>query len=130
MEFPRKYEDLVDRPIVGVFAAVRSDGQVTNVPTWFVRDGDKLKFSVTTKRARMESVKKEPRVSFTIVDPDNPYRYLEIRGSIVEIVDGRDNKLIDLLTQRYIGQEKYPWHQPGDERVELIMEPTTFSSMG
>lgn len=64
-----------------------------------------------------------------ILDPDDPYRYLEIRG-VVDIEDDPERKLIDRLSKKYYGKEPYPNHKPGDERVIMRIRPTRVNTCG
>jgi len=64
------------------------------------------------------------------VDAANPYRYLEIRGVVAEIVDDEGNAFIDSMAQKYIDQPQYPWHQPGDHRVIVKVLPGATTQMG
>jgi hypothetical protein len=75
-------------------------------------------------------VQQEPRVALSIVDPENPYRYLEIRGTVERIDPDPDRAFINSMAKKYIGQDVYPWHVPGDERVVLVVKPEHTSQMG
>jgi PPOX class probable F420-dependent enzyme len=97
---------------------------------WFEWDGTHLSFSQTTGRQKYRNVRKDPHVALSIVDPENPYRYLEVRGVVDRIDDDPDYEFIDRQAQRYIEEEKYPWHQPGDERVVVRVRPVHTSQMG
>ena len=66
----------------------------------------------------------------SIVDPQNPYRYLEVRGRVVDIEPDPNLDFINAMAQKYLGVEKYPWHQPGDERVVIAVEPEHTTQMG
>lgn len=70
-----------------------------------------------------------PQVALSLQDPDNPYRYLEVRGRVVEITEEGADAHIDSLAKKYLGQDKYPFRQPGDVRVMYKVEPERFSSM-
>lgn len=75
-------------------------------------------------------MRRDPRVALSILDPDNPYRYLEIRGRVVEITEEGGAAHIDALAKKYMGVETYPMHQPGVSRVIYKIEPLRFSTMG
>ena len=70
------------------------------------------------------------RVALAIVDPDNPYRYLEIRGKVVDITEKGADEHINSLAKKYLGKDVYPFRQPGEKRVLYKIEPQKFSSMG
>ena len=63
-------------------------------------------------------------------DPDNPYRYLEIRGTVVRVDDDSSNQFIDSMAKKYMGVDEYPMHQPGDHRVVMVVMPTHTTKMG
>ena len=83
---PEDYESLLERPLYGHLATTRPDGRVKVNPMWFDSDGELLRFTHTTKRQKYRNITSRPEVAMSISDPDNPYRYLEIRGVVEEIV--------------------------------------------
>ena len=70
------------------------------------------------------------RVALSIVDPDNPYAHLAVRGKIVRSTEEGADANIDALAKKYLGQDKYPFGQPGEVRVIYEIEPTSVSAMG
>ena len=82
---PAGYDDLLERPLYGHLATARPDGSVQVSPMWFDWDGELLRFAHTTKRQKYRNVQSNPRVAMSISDPDDPYRYLEVRGDIERI---------------------------------------------
>ena len=76
---PDGFEDLLDRPLFGHLATTRPDGTAQVNPMWFDWDGSRLRFTHTTKRQKYRNVTANPAVAMSIHDPDNPYRYLEVR---------------------------------------------------
>ena len=75
-------------------------------------------------------MRRDPRVTLAIQDPDNPYRYLEVRGRVVEITEEGADAHIDSLAKKYLGVDKYPYRQPGEVRVLYKIQPERTSSMG
>jgi len=86
---PDGYEDLLTRPLYGHLATARPDGTVQVNPMWFEWDGERLRFTHTTKRQKYRNITNNPHVAMSVVDPDVPYKYLEIRGEVEEIVPTR-----------------------------------------
>jgi PPOX class probable F420-dependent enzyme len=82
---PAGYDDLLERPLYGHLASIRPDGSVQVSPMWFDWDGELLRFAHTTKRQKYRNVQINPRVAMSVSDPDDPYRYLELRGEVVGI---------------------------------------------
>jgi hypothetical protein len=75
-------------------------------------------------------MRRDGRVALSILDPDNPYRYLEIRGRVTSIEEKDAAAHIDALAKKYMGVDTYPMHQPGVSRVIYTIEPLRFSTMG
>ena len=75
-------------------------------------------------------MRREARVALSIQDPDNAYRYLEVRGRVVDITEEGGIDHIHKLANKYLGEEKYPWLQPGEERVTYKIAPDHCTSMG
>lgn len=123
---PTGYEDLLQRPLYGHLATARPDGTVQVNPMWFEWDGERLRFTHTTKRQKYRNVTAHPQVAMSIADPDNPYRYLEVRGVVDEIVPDPDAEFYLALNRRYDGPLT---ERPADapDRVVIVVRPTGFS---
>ena len=106
------------------------NGEPQNNPVWFGWDGEHVKFSQTKTRQKYRNVGREPRAAFSIVDPENPYRYLEIRGEVTRIEEDPNNDFINAMSKKYIGLDEYPNHQQGDERVVVYVKPQHTTQMG
>jgi PPOX class probable F420-dependent enzyme len=129
VRIPQSHRDLLEEPLVAHLATTRPDGTLQSNPVWFEWDGHDIKLSQTRTRQKMRNLEHNPNVALSITDPDNPYRYLELRGTVVGVEDDADRAFIDHLAQRYLDRSPYPWHQPGDERVIVRVRPTDTSSM-
>lgn len=127
---PESHTDILEKLAFANVATIGPDGAPQNNPVWFEWDGEVLRFSQTTGRQKYRNVQKDPRVAISILDPENPYRYLEIRGVVEGIDDDASNAFIDKMTQKYINQESYPWHQPGDHRMVVRVRPEKTTMMG
>jgi hypothetical protein len=75
-------------------------------------------------------MRRDPRVSVALIDPDNPYRYLQLQGRVVEITEKGADQHIDKMAKKYLGLDKYPNRQPGEVRVIYKIEPERAQSMG
>ncbi len=127
---PENYADLLHTTALAHVATIGPNGEPQNNPVWFDWDGEHLLFSQTKNRQKYRNVRREPRVAISIVDPANPYRYLEIRGKVVRIDEDQNNAFINAMAKKYINQNVYPWHNAGDERVVVIIEPEHVTKMG
>jgi PPOX class probable F420-dependent enzyme len=125
-----KYSDLFHKKAFANLSTLMSDGSPQVTPVWFDYDGSHIRINSALGRVKDKNIRRDPRVSLSIQDPDNPYRYLEIRGKVVDITQKGADDHIDSLSQKYLGQAKYPGRKPGEVRVLYKIEPEKFSSMG
>ncbi|MGZ4817517.1 MAG: PPOX class F420-dependent oxidoreductase [Terriglobales bacterium] len=121
---PEKYIDLFKgKKAFANLATLMPDGRPQVTPVWFDFDGENLIFNSARGRQKDLNVRRDPRVSLSIVDPENPYRYIEIRGRVTDITqDGADDS-INKLAKKYLGVDKYPYAQPGEVRVLYKVRP-------
>ena len=127
---PASHAGLLESTALAHVATIGPHGEPQVNPVWFgTRDGYVL-FSQTTTRQKVRNLQRDPRIALSIVDPTNPYRYLEIRGVVERIDPDPDNAFINAMAKKYIGQDVYPWHQPGDERVVVVVRPEHTTQMG
>ena len=107
-------------------ATIGPDGEPQNSPVWVSTDGEHVLFSLTTGRQKYRNLVDDPRIALSILKPDDPYSYLEVRGTVT-IEPDEDNAFIDAMARKYTEHDSYPWHQPGDERVvvRVTVEHTT-----
>jgi PPOX class probable F420-dependent enzyme len=127
---PANYADLLESKALADVATIGPHGEPQVNPVWFGWDGTYLTFSQTTTRQKYKNVQRDNRIALSIVDPQNPYRYLEIRGKVVRIDPDPDLAFINSMAKKYLGQDVYPWHRPGDERVVIVVEPEHTTLMG
>jgi PPOX class probable F420-dependent enzyme len=123
---PDGYADLLERPLFAHLATIRPDGSPQVNPMWFDWDGERLRFTHTTKRQKYRNVTADPRVALSIADPDNPYRFLEVRGEVERIEPDPTGEFYLHLNDRYDGPLTGP---PPDapDRVVFVVRPTAFS---
>lgn len=127
---PDDYRDLFDKKAFAMLGTVMSDGSPQVTPVWVDFDGSHLRFNSARGRVKDKNVRHDPRVSMTLVDPDNPYRYLQVRGRVVEITEDGADQHIDKLSKKYLGQDTYPYRRPDEVRVIYRVEPQKVSTMG
>jgi PPOX class probable F420-dependent enzyme len=127
---PENFLDLTQKKAFAQFATLMPDGSPHVSPVWFEYDGKFIVINSAKGRVKDRNVRRDPRVGIDIVDPDNPYRHLSIRGRVVEITEqGADNQ-IDKLAKKYLGVDKYPNRTPQEVRVIYRIEPEHSYSMG
>ena len=122
--------DLLESKALADVATIGPHGEPQVNPVWFGWDGTYVKFSQTTGRQKYRNLQRDNRIALSIVDPDNPFRYLEIRGTVARVDPDPDKAFIDEMANKYMGVEKYPWNQPSDERVVIVIEPQHVTGMG
>ena len=127
---PEGYHDLLESTALVHVATVGPKGAPQNNPVWFDWDGEHIKFSQTKTRQKYRNMSREPRVALSIVDPENPYRYLEVRGEVDRVEEDPHNDFINAMAKKYMGVDVYPMHQPGDERVVVYVKPQHTTQMG
>ena len=130
VEIPEGYRDLLESTALVHVATLGPKGEPQNNPVWFGWDGGHIKFSQTKTRQKIRNLRGEPRLALSLVDPANPYRYLEIRGEVDRIEEDPDNDFINEMAKKYMGVDVYPMHQPGDERVVVYVRPQHTTQMG
>jgi PPOX class probable F420-dependent enzyme len=123
---PKAYAHLLDRPLYGHLGTIRPDDTVQVNPMWFEYDGEHLRFTHTTQRAKYRNLQHNPSMSLSIIDPDNEFRYLELRGNLVGIQPDPTGAFYVRLGQRYGNAEQQPPPDSAD-RIILVMsiEKTT-----
>jgi PPOX class probable F420-dependent enzyme len=121
---------LQEKKAFAQLATLMPDGSPQVTPVWFqYKDG---KFIVNTARGRIKdrNMSKDPRVALDIVDPDNPYMHLSVRGKVVRKTEQGADESIDALAKKYLGKDTYPNRRPGEVRVIYEIEPVSVSTMG
>src|SRR5271169_5918772 len=113
---PEKYRDLFSKRAFASLGTVMPDGRPQVTPVWCDLEGDLVIFNSAKGRQKDRNVRRDPRVALAIVDPENPYRYLEIRGKVVEITERGAGEQIHKMAKKYLGVDKYPYGQPGEVR--------------
>src|SRR6476619_3331954 len=111
---PETHKDLLNSKALAHIATIGPNGEPQSNPVWFGWDGEHVLFSQTKTRQKYQNVQRDPRIALSIVDPANPFRYLEIRGVVTEIQEDPDNAFIDSMAKKYVGAPKYTGHRPGD----------------
>lgn len=126
VSIPEDMLDLLERPLYGHLATVRPDGTPQVNPMWFEWDGEVLRFTHTTQRQKYRNLKANPAVAISVIDPDNPYRYLEVRGIVKDEVPDPEATFYLHLNDRYDGPLT---GTPADApyRVIFVVRPTAIS---
>ncbi len=129
-KIPEQYLDLFKKKTFAHLATLMPDGSPQVTPVWCDYDGTHVRVNSAKGRIKDRNMRRDPRVALSLQDPDNPYRYLEVKGRIVAITEDGADAHIDSLAKKYIGQDKYPNRSPGEVRVLYKIAPEAFSKMG
>jgi PPOX class probable F420-dependent enzyme len=127
---PEKYRDLFNKRAFASLATRMPNGDVQVTPVWVDADNSNVIFNSARGRVKDKNVRRDPRVTLTLIDPDNPYRYLEVRGRVVDITEKGADQHIDKLARKYLGVDKYPYQQPGEVRVLYRVKPEHVHAYG
>lgn len=128
---PDQYLDLLGaKKAFANIATVLKDGSPQVTPVWFDYTGGKIRVNTARGRVKARTMRPGVSVALAIVDPENPYRYLQIRGKIASSSEVGADAHIDSLAKKYLGQDKYPFRQPGEVRVMYEIEPASAQAMG
>lgn len=128
-QIPESHRDLLERPLIAALATTLLDGTPQVTPVWFNYESGFIYFNSARGRVKDRAIRARPYVALMVVDPGNAYRYLAIRGPVVEISEEGARAHIDALAKRYMGAEKYPG--PTDEtRVTYHVQIEHVTTMG
>ena len=121
---------LTQKKALAHLATVMPDGSPQVTPVWFFYQNGKFVVNTARGRVKDRNMSRNARVALSIVDPDNPYAHLAVRGTIVRATEEGADANIDALAKKYLDQDKYPFRQPGEVRVLYEIEPSSVSVMG
>ena len=127
---PEKYIDLFDKKAFANLATLNPDGTPQVTPVWVDYDGSHVLVNSARGRRKDKNMENNRAVALSIQDPDNPYRYLEVRGRVVEITEQGADQHIDKMAKKYMGVDKYPLRQADEVRVVYKIKPEHTSHMG
>jgi len=128
---PDKYLDLMQtKKAFANLATTMPDGSPQVTPVWFDYAGGKIRVNTARGRVKARNMKEGSKVALAITDPDNAYRYIQVRGQVTRIMEQGADAHIDSLAKKYMGLDQYPFRTPGETRVIYEIEPHSFSTMG
>jgi PPOX class probable F420-dependent enzyme len=128
---PDKYLDLVQqKKAFANLATTMPDGSPQVTPVWFDYNNGAIRVNTAKGRVKARNMQQGARVALAIMDPDEPYRYLQVRGRVRKVTESGADDHIDSLAKKYLGKDKYPWKRPNETRVIYEIEPTATQAMG
>jgi PPOX class probable F420-dependent enzyme len=116
-------EELLSAKNFANVSTLRSDGSVLSAPVWVdVQEGRPV-LNSAEGRAWPRNLERDPRITLTVQNMENPYEYVEVRGKVSERTHDGADEHIDALAKKYLGVDSYPYRQPGEQRVIITVEP-------
>jgi PPOX class probable F420-dependent enzyme len=130
-KIPEQFLDLLTtkKPLANI-ATTMPDGSPQVTPVWFDYTNGKIRINTARGRVKAKNMKVGSKVALSIVDPDNAFRYIGIRGPVVAEDEKGAAAHIDSLAKKYLNQDKYPFRTPGEKRVTYVIEPASIHTMG
>jgi PPOX class probable F420-dependent enzyme len=114
---PDKFRDLFQKRAFAHLATIMPDGSPQVTPVWIDYDGDHILVNSAHGRQKDRNMKRDQRVAMSILDPDNPYRYLQVRGRVIDITFEGAEEHIDKMAKKYLDRDRYPHRRQGEKRV-------------
>ncbi|MBI5628254.1 MAG: PPOX class F420-dependent oxidoreductase [Candidatus Rokubacteria bacterium] len=111
-------------------ATLLPDGSPQVTPVWFDAEGDVIRVNTAKGRWKDRNMRRDGRVALAIMDPANPYRYVQIRGRVERVAEDGADAHIDRLAKKYLGAATYPFRQPGEVRVIYVIRAERVTTMG
>jgi len=127
---PDRYRDLFTKPAFAHLATLMPDGTPQVTPVWVDLQDGLVVVNSAKGRQKDRNLRRDPRVALAISDPDNPYRYLQVRGRVVGIEEQGADAHIDKMAKKYLNKDKYPLRQPGEVRVLYKIQPERIQAFG
>jgi PPOX class probable F420-dependent enzyme len=125
-----KARELIARPVLASLATLNPDGSPQITPLWIDRDGDYVVFNTARGRVKARNLEQDARVAVSVVDPDDPYNVVALRGTVIDITTDGADAHIDSLAQKYMGVDTYPMRQEGEVRIRVTVRPDRIAMQG
>jgi PPOX class probable F420-dependent enzyme len=125
---PETHLDLFKKKAFANLVTLMPGGQPQVTPVWVDYDGHYVVINTAEGRQKDKNLQRDRRVALSILDPENPYRYLEVRGHVAERTRNGADQHIDAMAKKYLDKDKYPFRQPNEVRVLYRIEPDHITS--
>jgi len=125
-----KARQLIARPVLATLATVAADGGPQVTPLWIEVDGDDLLVNTARGRAKARNVERDQRVAVSVIDPDDPYNVVAVRGTVVEVTTEGPDAHIDRLAKKYLGVDEYPMRRPDETRITFRIRTDRIAMQG
>ena len=129
-ELSDEARDFLEGKVFAHVATLMPDGSPQVSPVWIDHDETHVIFNTAEGRYKTENLEKDGRVALSMVDPENAYRHMLVRGSVAELTHDGADEHIDAMAKKYLGQDTYPFRQPGEVRVKVLIQPESITING
>jgi PPOX class probable F420-dependent enzyme len=120
---PKKAKEILSKKTFAHLATLMSDGSPQVTPVWMDYEGDRIVINTAEGRVKPRNMRHDPRVALSATDPDNPYEAVVVRGRVDEMTHEGADEHIDAMAKKYLGKDRYPFRQTGEQRVKVYIEP-------
>lgn len=122
-QLSEKAKRLISAPNIGNLATLMADGSPHLTPVWIDYEDNRVLVNTAEGRQKVVNVRRDPRVAVSVFSFENPYEMVSIQGRVVETTHEGADQHIDKMAKKYLGQERYPFRRPGEQRVIIRIEP-------
>ena len=126
---PQQYLDLFQKNTFAHLVTLMPDGSPQVTPVWCDFDGQYVLINTAAGRQKDKNLMRDGRAALSMIDPDNAYRYLEVRGRVAERTTNGADEHIDKMAKKYMGKDKYPFRKAGEQRVIIKIKPEHITGM-
>lgn len=121
-----KAKAIIDKPNLAFVATTMADGSPQVTPVWIELENDVITFNTATGRVKERNMRRDPRIAIAVVDRDDDYGRVVVRGRVVEMIEGEEaDRQIDRLSKKYTGNDAYRGHRPDESRVKVVIAPVS-----
>jgi PPOX class probable F420-dependent enzyme len=129
-ELSEKARKLFTGPNYLFVGTINSDGSPQVTPVWTDLQDGRIRFNTAIGRVKERNLRRDPRIAMSITARDDPWNKVDVRGRVVDFIEGDEaDRHIDDLSEKYTGQRPYPWRQPDEKRVIVVIEPARVHQM-
>ena len=122
VQLSERARELISAKNLGSIATIMPDGSPHVVPVWIDLDGNDVLINTAEGRQKLKNIRRDPRVAMDVVNLENPYEMVALRGRVVEVTHEGADSHIDKLAKKYLGRDTYPFRQPDEQRVIIRIE--------
>ena len=125
-----KARELIARPVLASLATLNPDGSPQITPLWIDLDGDDVVFNTAKGRVKARNLEKDSRVAVSVVDPDDAYNVVALRGTVTDVTTEGADVHIDSLAKKYLGADSYPFRRDGEVRIRVTVRTDRIAMQG